>query len=341
MKSIYGAPSTGVPLADDETAWARSGEPYSEKTMTELLLRLTDMEQHLKNGDGGRIDYDYSAFREEGNIFTEGSIVHVLRHLRYDRHEVHAHAFFEIICQLSGTASLTLGDSHETLSEGEICFVAPQMPHRIYLNEDDAITLKIILRRSDFDEMYRQLLRRASVLSHFFRSALYGEGAGWLCFDTAGDAEIRAVLFRMRWHEVRAAMTDDMMKQALIMQLFCLLTERCIDRTRAASSAGIEGRVLAYIAENYRTVTLDELSEVFHFSGDYLSRIVKRAAGKSFSDVVIGMKLERACTLLDTTDLPVEQVALACGFGCREFFYKTFRRTLGMPPAKWRKRENK
>jgi len=41
------------------------------------------------------------------------------------------------------------------------------------------------------------------------------------------------------------------------------------------------------------------------------------------------VRLEAACRLLETTRVPVEQVARACGFGTPETLHRSFRRRFG------------
>ena len=73
-------------------------------------------------------------------------------------------------------------------------------------------------------------------------------------------------------------------------------------------------RLFWYISENYRSVTLEELEDRFHYSRRQLIRIVQNATGKNFKDVIRDMKMERAKMLLRDTTLPVERIAMECGY---------------------------
>jgi len=336
MKTIYGAPATGVPISEAEASRIRSGEPYSHEMMTEELLRLTHIERALR-GDAPGIDYDYGAFRVEANIFSERSAVHVLRHLRYDRHALHSHEFFEIACQLGGEGRLEFAGEAMKLVPGNICFIAPGVEHRLIADADDAILLKIIMRRSDFDALYRRILLSDTLLTKFLHTALYAEGAGWLRFDAGRDAEVRDTLLRLRYHEVRGGLTDETMKEALVIQLFCYLTERFLEGATAAFTGGMTGQILACIREHFRTITLGELAEQFHFTPGYISRLVRRAAGMPFGELINTLKIDESRLLLAETDLPIREILYRCGFGCKEYFCKTFRRMTGMTPTEYRR----
>ena len=60
---------------------------------------------------------------------------------------------------------------------------------------------------------------------------------------------------------------------------------------------------------NYSTVTLNELSSLFHYSTAHLSRMIKTGMGKSFRAIIADYKVERICNLLRTTDLSVAHIA--------------------------------
>jgi transcriptional regulator GlxA family with amidase domain len=53
-------------------------------------------------------------------------------------------------------------------------------------------------------------------------------------------------------------------------------------------------------------------------------------------EILTRFRLDRAKTLLTTTDLSVARIAEACGFGDAERFATTFRNQLGKSPSKYR-----
>ena len=164
-----------------------------------------------------------------------------------------------------------------------------------------------------------------------------GGDGGWLRFDAGDDPALADILLRMRYHEVRAALTDNVMEEALLMQLFCRLVTDHAQNASASFGSDGAGKILLYIGEHFRTVTLKELTGRFHFTGDYISRIVRRASGRSATELIASLKIEHACRLLASTDLPVQEIWQDSGFGCKEFFHKKCRETTGMTPMAWRK----
>mgnify|MGYP005773813375 FL=1 len=340
-KCIYGAPASRMQVSEYETRAVQNSQRYTRELMLDLLGQFCDCERRLKQNISPAAEYDYTAFKNEDDIFIKGSSIHILRHLRYDLHEPHSHDFFEIVCQVRGEGILELSGQPMRLATGTICLLAPGTTHRIEAFADDSIILKIILRQSDFDEIYRRIFKSNTLLSGFFMSSLYSPtGSGRLIFETGGDDDILDTLLRMRYHEVRASSVDGLMKEALLCELFCYLTDRHIGKASSVGGSDTVGRLIVYINEYFRTVTLDDLSREFHFTGNYISRILRRATGSSFGELISRLRVENACRLLCETPLSIGEVMNDSGFGCREFFYKKFREYTGMTPREWR-RQNK
>lgn len=64
----------------------------------------------------------------------------------------------------------------------------------------------------------------------------------------------------------------------------------------------------------------------------------RRELNRSILDEIRRVRLDRACRLLETTDLPIAKVALRCGFSTPQRFHSVFRQQMGMLPSEHRKR---
>lgn len=338
VKEINGAPSAQDFSKDIEveTLFENKAD-YSEKLMYSLLTELTPVELAMKEGKT-TADYDYGEIKREDGVFECDNMIHVLRHFKYDKHEPHTHEFFELICQVCGESVVNISSEKINFRRGSIYILSPGTEHCIENVNDDAILLKVFLKKTDFDDIYRQIMRSDTLLSRFFSGALYSENGGWLSFEAGDDNDVTDLLLRMRYHEVRSSPTDPVMKEALVMQLFCRLVDKHIESAKTSTNTDRVVKIISAIRADFRNITLEEVSERFHFSPGYISRIVKRATGMSFTELTEVLKLEHAEKLLRLTDLSIDDVATGAGFGCREFFHRKFKEKYSLTPSKYRKK---
>ncbi|WP_156946399.1 PocR ligand-binding domain-containing protein [Desulfitibacter alkalitolerans] len=109
----------------------------------------------------------------------------------------------------------------------------------------------------------------------------------------------------------------------------------------AFSTANIENKdiifkVINYIRENYRSVSLKEVSSKFHLNPTYLSRLFKEETGISYIDYVNRVKIEASKSFLKD-DRSIEDVANLVGFTNQSYFAKIFKQKEGITPTEWKK----
>ncbi len=91
-----------------------------------------------------------------------------------------------------------------------------------------------------------------------------------------------------------------------------------------------------YIHTNYLTVTLEELSDVFHLSKPYLSKYIKDKSGKTFGDLLKNVRMKKARSLLKSSAMTVDAISAAVGYQNVEHFSRLFKKKYGMTPVQFR-----
>ena len=95
---------------------------------------------------------------------------------------------------------------------------------------------------------------------------------------------------------------------------------------------------LEYVAANFSgDVSNSELAALCGVSERYLNKLFVSAVGLSVKQYVLSLRIERAKNLLYDPTIPIEEVAINCGFENRYYFTKLFKQKTGVSPARYRK----
>lgn len=110
------------------------------------------------------------------------------------------------------------------------------------------------------------------------------------------------------------------------------------NRKSADETRDLLEKLQRYIDEHLESnLHRDELAEVVHLNGDYLTRMMKKETGYSLKEYVIRRKMETARTLLRTTMLPVGFIAARLGYSNFSHFSYTYKKVMGVSPQEERR----
>ena len=84
-------------------------------------------------------------------------------------------------------------------------------------------------------------------------------------------------------------------------------------------------------------ILLREFGEQFHLSEKYISRYFKEHFHITLSQYVTYLRLEHAKQMLQETDISVTEVAMQSGYQNISYFIRSFKKTYGVSPLKYRK----
>ena len=99
-------------------------------------------------------------------------------------------------------------------------------------------------------------------------------------------------------------------------------------------------RAVAFIQAHYaEPISRDDIARHVAISGNYLTECFRQALGITPMTYLTRYRLQRAQHLLDTTDLPITEIAAETGFAEISHFTHTFKRETGVSPHAYRRRK--
>lgn len=124
----------------------------------------------------------------------------------------------------------------------------------------------------------------------------------------------------------------------LIEILQCLYEEGQLRKVGNGENNNLQKQLLLYIQEHYtEDIRLETLAKEFHLSQKYISRYFVEHFHLPFSHYVMHLRLCHARKLLETTDLPVTDIAFEAGFSNVSYFIRSFKRSYELSPLKYRR----
>lgn len=104
----------------------------------------------------------------------------------------------------------------------------------------------------------------------------------------------------------------------------------------------VVGRVLDWIAAHYREgASLQEASQYVGLNPSYLSTLLKKYTGKSYTELLTDYRVEQAKQLLLMTNDKVYTVGQKVGYEDKYYFNRVFKRITGMSPGEFKNQNRK
>lgn len=335
-------------ILDSLNSWDKNELLCKEFYELQQEGRSTDdfFSRHSKAGDFLYLDdvmhpEDIASFFPEDCYMKKMRNVVLIKHPRYSPFYYHRHAFFEMIYVLSGQCRHRLKDSSTVLKKGDIVVLAPDVTHGIELH-DSSIILNILIRKSTFLDIFMNTIRDKSQIGLFFLDNIYAKAKiPYILFHTKGDPVIRNYILDMYLEQIQLDEYSD--------HIMCNILSICFTQLNRLHKKSLEiplpkrtssydeEQILNYIVNHYNTITLKELSQHFHFSEPYCTKIIKSITGQSFTELVYGIRLRQAENYLMLTPMSIADISEKLGYKNPETFIRMFKRSHGISPALYRK----
>ena len=307
-------------------------------------------DQIIRNGNRGERRAEKRAtlcIRENDFINPEEDIA-VYIHVPYINDGLHAHDHFEINYVYKGSGYFSFsrsGKDKMAAKEGALCFLAPNIPHN-FLASPGSIIVSIVLRKTTLTPVFSSLLKREDSISNFFRSCLYKEKyPDYFMVETGNPPEMKQYIQKTVFEFYRMDPYRNANTISVLSMLFSHVMRTYHEYAALYDSRDIDGQneefaymlLIQYINQNYSTVTLKTLADAFHYSESFLSRLIHRQSGKTFSRIVQECKMTRGKELLESTNIPIRQICGIIGYGSPEHFSRVFKKEYHVSPSDYRK----
>lgn len=315
-----------------------------EKYILDILSRESEEETGILGGEvlnrkiySGGEDFVVN----EARLFGVGRGISARTHTRYTDFPLHRHNYVEMMIVLSGSITHRIDGEPLTLSTGEVLIMNKHVSHSVERSGKDDIGVNIIMSDRFVYGVTSELA--GTVFSSLIKENAKQNGAPiYLAFRTGGrkylENAIENLLFELTVRGEDVGVMSGTV--SLLLRYLSLENDELLIHGNVKTDKDDARRldVLSYVKSNYRTASLTELSEKLYLTVPYLSKVIKDSFGKSFKELVVDERMERARTAIEETTLPIGDIIRSVGYENESYFHREFKKRYGTTPLAIRKK---
>ena len=257
-------------------------------------------------------------------------------------HELFTKAGFDIIYALDCEATVEICGKKLELKRYNILLIAPEVPYRVSAKGNGILPV-ISLNKNLVYTHFHRISIFDGVLSGFFADAMWGEiSSDHLLFTVLSNSGIDSIIRLLISEESEPSQSSHFIKIQLLMCVFGYLSSQpsstySLSGNKITRSEQIS-KILTFIQDNYRTVTLEKLAEHFHYTVPYVSKLIRSATGLTFTEILREIKFDVCRSLLLNSDLKINRIAEIAGFQNTDHFNRVFKKYIGITPTEFKKK---
>ena len=263
------------------------------------------------------------------------SIYHIANAKRSFQIPIHWHDEFEIIYVKSGFLTVNISGENYIGKPGDAFVVSPGNLHFMgsQTGNVDYFTFLFPLKYISFrtDDILDDKLLEPLNSGHLIISPEIEDTVKEQC-------EQLVEIYGAKKEESQSKITAQIKTKIILLQFILELWKKgFIVENDTSGKNTVEKEMVSYIQQNFTgKILLKEFGEQFHLSEKYISRYFKEHFHITISQYVTYLRLEHAKQLLQDTDIPVTEVAMQSGYQNVSYFIRSFKKTYGMSPLKYR-----
>lgn len=317
----------------------------TEKKLDDFLRQLRPGELKYLETREPSGDYSGMEYRMNGTqkiyifdgLIPENEDFTIVLHGRFSPVPEHIHSFIEISYVYSGQFTQVIDGREVTLKKGEICLIDTDVPHSIAPTGEDDIIINLLVSKKYFrNELLMNSFSRG-IITDFILNVISETASHrqYIIFKNKEFEGIHSVICEILKENFFPGIGSKEAVSHYLNILFIRLVRDFDYETNGQTSRQDTQilEILKYLETNIESISLSALAEKFHYTPNYLSTLLKKKTGKSYSEITLEKRLDHARMLLATTDMKINEAAVQSGFNNPTFFYKKYKERFKKLPS--------
>jgi len=234
-------------------------------------------------------------------------------------------------------------DHHVTIRENECYIGQPFSGYALYgAGDEDIIIIGVLIKKEVFYRIFLPSIASDFRLLHFFLDPKVNAFSDEFIHltDLKNDSIRKLVELMVIEYANKAPDTQEILKSMTMTLIRMLARQFRISRGEPEKGETME-KMICFMEEHLDHVTLSMLSAAFGYHPAYISSRLSERTGKTFSQILLSQRMERAVFLMENTELSIEEITPMIGYADKSNFHKAFREYYGKTPRQFVQREEK
>lgn len=261
----------------------------------------------------------------------------------------HKHQFVEIVYILSGSAVHTVGGREYHVKCGDITIINSGITHKFTsdVNSDENfVTYDLMFSPDFFGAEDIEMGEFEALKNNFLFHSMFPMDAGSqpdMHISGGGYSDYGEIFTRIYHEYNRKERGFIQIIRAYIIELIIKLF-RNIEQTEEIvlppNKLDSITNAAKYIEGNYTSkLSIDDIASRAFLSPDYFRKLFKKVTGSSVTSFQQKLRIDEACRLLSTTDVPIKDICVSIGYNDMAAFYQIFKKVTGKTPNEYRKNQ--
>lgn len=247
---------------------------------------------------------------------------------------------YRMILMLSGDGSICINDENIIAKEQQIYVIKPGVPYRVlsdsnrkiavinfdwtYAHADTIPERVVSIKKEQFVEQ--------DIIELLDWSSVFGE-SDYVVLPFSANTQIYLEQLLKTFNQVH--MEKKLLRICLTSQFMHLLTEALCDQNIGDKIPNRVKEIYDYILNNCeKNITLESAAKYFNYSKPSVSKLLRKYYKISFKQLLIELRLNKGCWLLENTDYSFEEIAERIGYCNGQHFTNAFYKKYGRKPTR-------
>lgn len=229
-------------------------------------------------------------------------------------------------------------DNRITIRKGELYAGQPFAGHAMCVHDNQKTTIiGVLIQKNTFFRAFLPMLSGNTKFFHFLLDPVTNSfSEEFIHLDMKENRNLTALLEMMAIEYAYKKPDTQLILKSLTLAFLMQVYRQYTLVNEKPVSQNLSDKILLYIEEHFDSIALKDISSKFSYHPNYISALLHRETGKSFSEILLEKRMERAAILLENTTLSVESISQMLGYSNTSNFYKAFQKYFHTSPRQYR-----